>query len=261
MTDAPAPRRPGGRPAPWSARASPPALGPDAVHVWYLRTDVHDEILHDLHRLLLPDERRRADAFRVEPARRCFIATRAVLRRLLAAYLRTAPHDVRIEGARRGKPALKGRTTLDLRFNVAHSGIHAAFAFALGAEVGIDIETIRPLSALDRLARRILGPAEADALRSRPPGERNRLMFRLWTRKEALVKAAGFGILHTPLSRIDLGDPEARSGWSRVDDPRVDGPRVWSIREIEPPTSDAVAALALEGQPRTLLRFAWLANG
>jgi len=92
-----------------------------------------------------------------------------------------------VERGKHGKPFVPGH---EVRFNLSHSGALTVCAFARGREVGIDVERenrkVEPL----KLAQRFFAPDEAEAVRN---GGRE-VFFRLWTRKEAYLKALGLGI-------------------------------------------------------------------
>ena len=65
---------------------------------------------------------------------------------------------------------------------------------AEGAEVGVDIERLRPLSDMDALAERVFSAAERQALAQVPADRKAEAFFAGWTRKEAYIKARGEGI-------------------------------------------------------------------
>lgn len=87
-----------------------------------------------------------------------------------------------------GKPFLPDRP--DLCFNLSHSGPLALCGLA-DAEIGVDIETIRPRRTL--LYQRALSEPEYAWLRAR--GERWEDFYSLWTLKEARVKQSGAGLV------------------------------------------------------------------
>jgi 4'-phosphopantetheinyl transferase len=95
-----------------------------------------------------------------------------------------------------GKPALveDGVTRADLRFNLSHSGDYCVCAVALGREVGIDVEAVRPDVECLQLADRFFTKREWEDLRTTPEQRRYERFFRYWTCKEACLKAQGIGI-------------------------------------------------------------------
>lgn len=73
----------------------------------------------------------------------------------------------------------------------SHSGNFCALAFSRTAEVGIDLEVVRPRRDFMRLARRFFSPEEVALLAQLEGGAALREFFRLWCRKEAFFKCAG----------------------------------------------------------------------
>ncbi len=153
---------------------------------------------HDSTRLfhiLSTDERQRADRFRFEADRRRYIISHAFLRLHLAAYLDTDPRKIAFELGAHGKPYI---TDTGLRFNLSHSGDVAAMAFADGMDVGIDVECFRRrLNDPEGIARRFFSETEFQAYLAAQ--NRELTFFRIWTRKEAFIKATGEG-MQRPLS-------------------------------------------------------------
>lgn len=140
------------------------------------------------------DERERADAFHQTEYRERYLATRGLLRAILGLYIDVAPEVFTFTYGARGKPAIdRPRSARGLRFNVSHSGGIVLFAVGLDREVGVDVEHLRPIGALE-IARRFFQPDEAAALEPLAGAERDRAFFMLWTRKEAVLKTSGEGI-------------------------------------------------------------------
>src|SRR5262245_20846628 len=112
------------------------------------------------HPLLSPAERQRAARFVRDTDRFRYLEVCARLRLLLASRLDIPADRVDIVTGSHGKPALAPGSPVDLRFNTSHTDGLAAFAFAVGREVGIDIEAIRPSPDLDTVAAHVLSEAE-----------------------------------------------------------------------------------------------------
>jgi 4'-phosphopantetheinyl transferase len=190
--------------------------------------------------LLSADERQRAGRFAFERDRRRYIVARARLRQLLGERLGAAPESLQFVYNPHGKPALARRPgQRDLRFNVSHCGEVAAYAFADGRDVGVDVEEVRELPDADDLAMRLFSRRERAAYMRLPVRERPQGFFNCWTRKEAFIKALGEGLSH-PLEAFDVslapgkparllrvgGVPASRCGWalsSFVRDPGLVG--------------------------------------
>jgi 4'-phosphopantetheinyl transferase len=182
-----------------SAKDSPP-LRRDHVHVWCVPLDTRGARVAELAGLLSAEERTRAARYRFDNDRRRFVIARGMLRALLARYLGASSNAVEISYRPGGKPVLTRATRLE--FNLSHSQALAVYAFGLDRPVGVDVEDLaRPLDCL-ALARRFFSARELAMLRSLPPDLRPRRILVHWTRREALLKATGQGLLG--LAGLDL---------------------------------------------------------
>jgi 4'-phosphopantetheinyl transferase len=154
--------------------------------------------------LLSATERQQASLFAFDRHRHRFIVARARLRQLLGARLGVPPESVELVYGARGKPALAARVARSpLRFNVSHREDVTVFAFAVGREIGIDVEAIRPIPDADAVAAHFFSARENAAYRALAPWDRALGFYQCWTRKEAFIKALGDGCYY-PLDRFDV---------------------------------------------------------
>lgn len=157
--------------------------------------------------MLAPDELNRAARFHFERDASRFIVGRGVLRRLLASYQsRHDPRDILLSYGPYGKPALESGSTPaaeELRFNLAHSGGIALFAFARSVELGVDVERVHDLPDMSSVMRSSFAAAERAEIAALAPGEQLEAFFRCWSRKEAVLKSLGWG-LAKPLDSFEV---------------------------------------------------------
>jgi len=174
------------------------------------------------------------------------------VRALLAAYLDRTPDDVRLTIGEHGKPFLAGSRALD--FNVSHSGAALLVGIAREQELGVDIETQRRRRPVLDLARRFFAAEEASALAGIDEPLRQTAFLRVWSCKEAVVKALGNGIgfgLERLQFRIDpAGEPVELS----VIHASAGTAEDWHIVRLAP-TGDHVGALAWRGPARRVRAF------
>ena len=222
-------------------------LGEDEIHVWCAELDPPGGAAERLGAILSPDERTRAARFCLERVRSRFVVCRGVLRTILGRYLGGAPEGLRFVYGDRGKPALAPPEGTDLRFNVSHSDGLALFAVARGREVGVDVERLRPLPRVERIAERFFSLPERKALLELPPERRAEAFFTCWTRKEAYVKARGEGLGH-PLDQfaVSLVPGEAARLWAAGDGDEREIAR-WSLDALVPAPGYVAALAALGG--------------
>jgi 4'-phosphopantetheinyl transferase len=235
------------------ARLKPAA---DEVHVWAAALDRPADEVARLARCLSEEERDRAGRFRHAPSRVEFIVARSLLRVLVGQCLGLAPCDVRFAQTARGKPCLAFPDRVAVSFNVSHSHGLALFALTGMGEVGVDLERVRPFSDEMGLAERFFTPRESAALRAQDAQGRLETFFRLWTRKEAYLKAHGLG-LSFGLERVEVSHaPDDPSHIVHIDgDSRAAAG--WSLRTLAP-APGYVGALALQAHDYRLFCWRWL---
>ncbi len=237
----------------WGFTPTAPTLAPDRADVWWVHLEQNVPQINDLAALLPPDEQERAARFHFEMHRRHFIVAHGMLRLILAYYLNCQPEQIEFSYNAAGKPALA--TGEGLRFNLSHSHEMALVAVTDGREVGVDIEFVRPLDDIDRLAASTFSAYEVAAWGQLPQIQQHEGFFNCWTRKEAFIKALGQGLLY-PLDQFDVslepgkparllhiaGDPQAVMHWSLCD-----------LNLTKP----YIAALVVEGQGWSLTSWKW----
>lgn len=148
---------------------------------------------------LSEDELARADRFHFAKHRQRFTVARAGMRLILAQYLATSPDKLSFTTNHHGKPAL---TTANLGFNLSHSGELAMLAISKHPEIGVDIEYFSPRSFLG-IANHCFSDKEIQALITLPASSRMLGFFKIWSQKEAFIKAVGMGLAY-PLKEFDV---------------------------------------------------------
>ncbi|MFF9675221.1 4'-phosphopantetheinyl transferase family protein [Streptomyces eurythermus] len=205
----------------------------NAVHVWHGRAgDLPDPadlaVLDDTE---LSTFRRRGAPFAAR-----YAGAHAAVRRILADhYLGGPPAAIRFGRhpcPRCGDP-LHGRPRIvapatRLDFSLSHSGPYWLLAVTAAGQVGVDIEqhTGRGFGDAPRIA---LSDGELGVLgRAGSEREYEEVFLRAWTRKEAVLKAVGVGIVadlrrldaltgaHGPV-RVDHKEPGSPGGWTVED--------------------------------------------
>lgn len=214
------------------------SLAADDLHIWRIALDRDETEVAGLEGLLTREEIERAARFRFEKDRRRYLSAHTMLRKLLSAYLPGGAAPIEFQFGPEGKPAIPGSP---LRFNLSHSGELALAAFTLNRDVGVDIERIREGVNDEGIARRFFSQSESSALSALPEGERDHAFFRIWTRKEAYVKARGGG-LSIPLDSFDVSLDSGKAELLRAPDLGR-----WEMFHLEPNPGYCAAAVAERG--------------
>ena len=125
--------------------------------------------------------RRRLERLRYAPAREASLGA-GLLWRYVMEHRGVDPEEP-VRFLQAGKPVFAQRE--DVHFSLSHSGPYAMCAIS-DRPVGADIQQIKPVHL--SIARRFHF-RERDWLAEQPQAEQLRAFFRIWTRKEAWVKA------------------------------------------------------------------------
>jgi 4'-phosphopantetheinyl transferase len=197
---------------------------------------------------LSADERARADRFQDADVCRRFIVAHAFQRRVLAACARVEATSLCFGFDAWRKPWLLSRP--EVRFNLSHSADIAILAVRMDHDVGVDIEECAQEAAIEDVAKHAFSRAECHALEALSPAARRDAFFRMWTRKEAYVKALGRG-LSWPTRSFSVSHLPNNEDALLTDDNDADAPRNWRVTDIRAPDGFH-AALAAPGREWSL---------
>lgn len=190
-----------------------------------------------LYAILHPSEQQRADRYQQSADRQRYIAGRGLLRVLTGLYLNRVPAAVNIGIGPRQKPELAD--CADWQVNVSHAGSWVLIAVGRVA-VGVDVEELNPDFPISQLLPVAFSPAEQQVI----TGSTNPItqFYRFWTRKEAILKATGFGV------GADLPTVPCAEGYHEIFSGHIGAPEAgcWSVVGTSlPDGSPAAVAVAM----------------
>lgn len=155
---------------------------------------------------LSEEEKSRADRFRFKKDAVHWIACRANLRKILGQAIQRPPRDVPLILSENGKPLLAPPYD-SFHFNLSHCSDLAIIALCAEGPVGIDLESCDRAPDLLECETTFCHPQEISELPSETSARASQLL-RIWTAKEAVLKALGTGFSHPPESvRILFENP------------------------------------------------------
>lgn len=161
---------------------------------------------------LTDEEKARAARFKFEKDATQWAACRAGLREILGRALGLPSAEVPLILSETGKPELAPPHG-HLHFNLSHCDGLALVALSENGPVGIDLEPRDRAASLLECETSFCHPDEIVALPAHP-AKRAPQLLRIWTAKEAILKALGTGLSHPPESvtiRFDGSTGEATS--------------------------------------------------
>lgn len=194
------------------------------ANLWFLDTGIFGEPAISQRWLarLEPHERLRYSAYRTAAARCEYLGTRALARTALAHYSGGPAERLRFGMDRLGRPGLTAPPMPHLFFSLASTRQLAVGLFAFDHNVGVDVELLAPIEAME-IAECFFSKEELAGLATLEDAARLSRFYELWTLREAYLKARGVG-LTLPLDQMDFrptpaGSAHARFGAAIRDDP------------------------------------------
>ena len=195
-----------------------------------------------IDRTLSPDEHIRAQRFAHAKDQNLYRTAHALLRQILSRHGTVAPASWRFDLAAHGKPVLAPGQA-DLAFNLTHTEGLVAVAVSSGAAIGIDAESLDRRSINPAIGRDKFSPAEITWLEGHDAPDQAQAFLRLWTAKEAFLKAIGKGLTRSLSSfTINLESAQVLGDDSR-----------WSIFETMPTPRHFLAAAAPQEMDRNCI--------
>jgi len=221
--------------------------GSREVHVWAIWLKAPAALNRAYRQLLSPLEIARADRFVFEHLTRSYELSQGALRLLLASSLKCRPQEVAFRFAARGKPMLEGDSRI--RFNMAHSRDLALYALTFDCEIGVDVEEVRDVPEIERIAAHYFCKAEASELKAIGAKTPTReAFFRCWTRKEAYIKAIGDG-LYFPLDQFQVTlSADTPAKFVHIGN-HTGVAAQWALQHLDP-APNYIGALAYQDTPR-----------
>lgn len=168
----------------------------DEVHLWITKPgDYHGKSADAAYEALLgAAEARHYGELAQADHRREYLIGRVFLREVLAAYSGTAASELEFENNASGKPRLTASAAdLPLMFNFSHGADLMTCAVTRTGEVGVDVETISQDRGMVEVADHYFSTIELAGLEALGAVDQQSQFFRIWTLKEAYIKARGEG--------------------------------------------------------------------
>jgi len=169
------------------------------VHAWYSTLALQTGRLDEFTGLLDAEEQVRAERFRYVADRERYVIGHGLLRTLLGHYLDRSPGSIILQRGEFGKPFLEGHP---IHFNLSDTKDAVVVGLSL-EHIGMDIETMNRRTDHKSVAEHYFTPREVKSIAEAVNGKRR--FLELWTRKEAVLKASGVGIMDD-LHSLEVGE-------------------------------------------------------
>ena len=165
-----------------------------SASVWKIQVNDFIPSITHFFSLLLPYEMEKANCLKFEKDRNAYIIRKGMLRFLLSQYLGQNPLTIKFEKGQNYKPfILQKENSLNVFFNISYTNDLVVMAFA-NKEMGIDVEKVDTHFKYKELLSVVFSEEEINAINVSE--DKLHCFYTLFTRKEALLKATGKGIIN-----------------------------------------------------------------
>jgi phosphopantetheinyl transferase len=160
----------------------------DSIELYFSEFAQHDALDSwlDLH----SSEQMRAARFTQEQDQMAFAIVRSVLKRILSDKIGISIQEISFDQNRYGK--LSCSQAPNLHFSIAHAEEVFVLAFSKDVQIGVDIESMHRVFAMEKLKQLVFTENERSIfLDLLSDDEKQRMCLQTWTQKEALTKCLG----------------------------------------------------------------------
>ncbi|WP_372948103.1 4'-phosphopantetheinyl transferase family protein [Mariniphaga sp.] len=159
------------------------------LKLYKIELSKYKESISSLKEFLSPFEKNRANRYHFSKDKNRFIICRTVLKFLLAEQTGLDVNEIVLDKYFNKKPYLPSHPSVF--FNVTHADDYAVIAIAK-KPIGVDIEYVNEDFEFKEILLSFFNKSEIDYVLN--SNDKQRTFYKLWTRKEAIVKATGKGI-------------------------------------------------------------------
>ncbi len=163
------------------------ATGVEAVQIFYGTDSFADPQM--VNELITPEELAFAKKFRNELQSRTWLSCRTALRLILATNLGEIPKAIELKKNHFGKLFVSNS---NLSFNVSHTDRSFLLGFNVDGRIGVDLEYLTGREDIPLLIGYAFSPQETDFCNQ---GNTPENFLKIWTLKEAYLKATGVGLV------------------------------------------------------------------
>lgn len=166
------------------------------IHIYTINFSTERNSVENYIQFIPEDEKVKVNRSKFSVNRQNSIITYYFRRKILSQYLIIEPSEIEFSYNSYGKPLISEHQRSGIHFNYSHSGEFLIFAISKNIEVGVDIELVKDLPDMIDLAKNYFSEKELQHFHSlENKTDRVNFFYEIWTRKEALLKALGTGII------------------------------------------------------------------
>jgi 4'-phosphopantetheinyl transferase len=165
------------------------------LHIWSARYSDLNRYYPGLADVISAQEATRAAGFKKTRDAQNFILRHGMVRAVLGQYVQKDPKAIRFVHAVSGKPDLDPEEDIhDIHFSLSHTDEMVCLGISRKRRIGLDIVRDDSRYPFFATARYLFTPGECQWINRTNSHEQHVRFFRIWSLKEALLKATGCGV-------------------------------------------------------------------
>lgn len=182
------------------------------------------------------------------------VITKGLLRLLIGRYLNLNPGELVFSYNEFGKPFISDDND-GIQFNISHSDDMAVFAFTRSAEIGVDIEKVKVIDDMAGVMDLCFTEYEKNWFKTINDDSRVETFYKIWTIKEAFIKAIGRGFSFEPVD-IELTKETSDQIMIRNITPGEFSRKKYQVKTIEI-LPDFIVSVVYDGK-KEIKKYKWI---
>ncbi len=221
------------------------------VHVWQATLKSLNVLPGDISDFLSPFELERANKLKFPHDQEQFVLRHYLLRIILSKYCECHPNEIRFRYDSYEKPYIDLPVFNEINFNMSSSADLIIIGLCRKTDIGIDVEKVHHIQDMEQIVRENFSHKELKYFNSEP--DKTAAFFKIWTRKEAFIKAVGKGF-YFPLKSFYC-EVSSSEGYENITLPKhpVES-KLWRTKALKA-ADGYVASLAIKSTGFNILYF------
>ena len=177
----------------------------NSIHIWCANLDQPGEVVSGFYSILSDNEKTKIKKYISKGLRSRHIVSTGLARVLISNYTTYKPNDIIFKYNEFGKPFVSPDSNgNNLFFNLSHSYNYVVYVFTRNMPIGIDVEKVKELADMEGVVDLCFSESEKKWFSKVSSDKKEEIFYKIWTAKEAYIKAIGKGFSFSP-KRISLG--------------------------------------------------------
>lgn len=162
------------------------------MDIYYFKNEKHNwgEIEDNLIRYITPERKHRIAYLHKDSDKQLSLYVEILCRYAVGVTLNCSPNEIKIKKTERGKPYVLPHKNGSIKISLSHSGDYVVCAIA-SENIGVDIEKIKEFPF--EIIELVFDVSEREYIDKAQ--DKQKASYMLWTRKEALLKKEGLGLI------------------------------------------------------------------